>query len=97
MAKADGQLLAPRKNKRFENSKSLSEKTAFDGEEASQAPMEQMGKNGYRETTHALGILGDEDRRGHGYIVQYASAEFSAVHHGMLASGGSNGQKGGEA
>ena len=97
MAKADGQLLAPRKNKRFENSKSLSEKTAFDGEEASQAPMEQMGKNGYRETTHALGILDDEERKMHGYNVQNASVKTAMVRKGFASSENSDGQMGCEA
>ena len=91
MAKADGQLPAPRKNKGYEREDS------FWKHEASWAPAEQTEKIGCGEVEYVLGILGDEDRRGHGYIVQYASAEFSAVHHGMLASGGSNGQKGGEA
>ena len=70
----------PRKNKGFENSKSLNEKTVFDGKEAAPAPREQMEKIGYDGTMQALGSPGDEERRMHGYNVQKMTVKSSKVH-----------------
>ena len=56
-----------------------------------------MVKNGYRETTHALGILGDEERKMHGYNVQNASVKTAMVRKGFASSENSDGQMGCEA
>ena len=86
MTIADGQLLAPRKNKGFEKSLGPEEGASFGRGAMAQARQGQAEKVGYDKRDYALGYTNDEGRWGHGYNVENDSPEDLEVHQGTIAS-----------